>query len=204
MHAEGINHEDRVDLISAIYRIVGQVEKRFDALRDADRDAVSLAHDLLSSRLEGFPQQFATKIEMEEAARGLRRLENDALSREMYEQQRQSLLQTVALLDRDKLHKSVFDTFIDNYRIEQERSAAERRDVAEVLAQATDKVRNQILEERGEFITQESYDQQHHSLVAQVEAVQAWQYKLVGGLVFATFLAPLVTGLVVYIVTKGL
>ena len=141
---------------------------------------------------------------MEEAAAWLRRLENDALSREIYDQQRQGILQTVASLDRDKLTKTVFDTFVENYRLEQDRAANERRGMAEVLAQAADKVRAENLETRGDYVSQESYDQQHHSIVAQVESVQAWQYKLVGGLVFATFLAPLVTGLVVYIFTKGL
>ena len=97
---------------------------------------------------------------------------------------------------------TVFNTFVDNYRIEQDRAASERRNVAEVLAQATDKVRAQILEERGEYLTQDLYAPQHRQIVLQVEAVQAWQYKLVGGLVFATFLAPLVTGLIVYLFTK--
>lgn len=203
MNNEENNNGERVYLIEAIYRIVGQVEKKFDALRATDREAVTLAHELLSARLEGFPQQFATKTEMEEAGRALQRLEKDALSRELYEQQRQATLQIVATLDRDKLNASVFDTFIENYRIEQERAASERRDVAVVLASATDKVRQQILEERGDFLTQESYDHQHREVVLQVEAVERWQYKLVGGLVFATFIAPLVTGLVVYIVTKG-
>jgi hypothetical protein len=196
---EGIQPE----FILAVYRIVGQVEKRFDDLRITDREAVSLAHDLLSKRLEGFPQQFATKVELEEAARSVRRLENDALSREMYDQQRQTLLQQVAGLDRDKLTESVFNTFLENYRIEQDRAATERRNVAQVLAEATDKVRAQIADERGEYITEEAYTTQHTTVVQQVEAVQAWQYKLVGGLVFATFLAPLVTGLIVYIFAKG-
>ena len=52
--------------------------------------------------------------------------------------------------------------------------------------------------------TQEMYDQRHQALVQQVDAVERWQYKLVGGLVFATFVAPLVTGLIVYVITKGL
>lgn len=204
MDPEGNNHDERAWLISEIYRIVGQVEKRFDDLRNADLLARSVAFDGVQERLEGFPQQFATKIEMEEAGRAVRRLENDALSREMYDQQRQALLQTVSTLDRDKLAKAVFDTFVENYRIEQDRAGTERRNVADVLATATDKVRAENLETRGEYITVESYDQQHNTILRRVESVERWEYKLVGGLVFATFLAPLVTGLVVYVVTKGI
>ncbi len=198
------NDENNDRLIEAIYRIVGQVEKRFDALRETDREAVRLAHQELSLRLEGFPAQFATKSEVEAAATTLRKLETDAISREVYQQNHQAVLQSVGVLDRDKLNKTVFDTFLENYRIEIERAASERRDVADVLAQATDRVRGQILEERGEYLTQESYDHQHQAVVMQVESVERWQYKLIGGLVFATFLAPLVTGLVVYILTKGI
>jgi len=196
--------EERSYVIEAIYRIVGQVEKRFDALRETDRRAVNLAHQELSLRLEGFPAQYATKVEAEQAALTLRKLENEAISREIYEGNRQAMLQTIATIDRDKLNRSVFDTFVENYRLEQNRLADERRGVAEVLANASTTMRAQILEERGEYLTQESYDQQHRAVVIRVEAVERWEYKLVGGLVFATFVAPLVTGLVVYIITKGL
>lgn len=191
-----------LSLIQAAYRIAGQVEKKFDALRESDREAVRVAQDELSRRLEGFPQQFATKTEMQETARTLARLEKDALSREAYEQNHEILAKATTALAKEKLDTTVFSTFIENYRIEQERAAAERRDVAEVLSQATERVRAQILEERGEFLTQESYAEQHRTLVVQIESVEKWQYKIVGGLVFATFLAPLVTGLVVYIFTK--
>lgn len=190
------------DVIQAIYRIVGAVERRFDSLRDTDREAVSLAHAELLRRLEGFPQQFATKVEMEEAARGLQRLEKDSMSREMYEQRHDILSDAVASLERDKLPATVYNTFVENYRIEQGRLADERRNVADVLARATETLRSQILEERGEFVTQELYDQRHTILVHQVDAVERWQYKLVGALIFATFVAPLVTGILVYVFTK--
>ncbi len=203
MEPEGLNHDERVGLFDAIYRIVGQVERRFDSLREADRQAVTLAHGELSKRLEGFPQQYATKVEMEQAAIALRRLENTTLSREIYEQRHLMLSEEVDVLERDSLPRSVFDTFVEQYRLDQERAGVERRNVAEVLAHATDQVRDQIIAERGDFLTQEAYDQRHQSLVQQVDAVQAWQYKLVGGLVFATFVAPLVTGLVVWTITRG-
>jgi len=204
MQPEGLNHEERVSIFDAVYRIVAQVEKRFDSLRATDREAVKLAHEDLSRRLEGFPQQYATKVEMEQAATTLRRLENTMISREVYEQQYQSMDEEINLLDRDKLPRSVFDTFVENYRGDQERAGVERRNVAEVLASATNQVRDQIATERGDFITQEMYDQRHQSLVNQVDAVERWQYKLVGGLVFATFVAPLLSGVVVYLITQKL
>jgi hypothetical protein len=58
------------------------------------------------------------------------------------------------------------------------------------------------MEERGEYVTQESYDKDHQILVQQVGVVERWQYKLIGALVFATFIAPLLTGVLVYIFTK--
>lgn len=204
MDQEGLNHDERVSIFDAVYRIVGQVERRFDSLRDTDREAVKLAHNDLSRRLEGFPQQYATKVEMEQAALALRRLENSAVSREVYEQRHMVLSEEIDALERDLLPKAVFDTFIANYALDQERAVVDRRSVVESLAGATNQVREQVLAERGEYLTQESYDQQHQTLVMRVEGVERWQYKLVGGLVFATFLAPLITALVVYIITKGI
>jgi len=200
----GYRDDDRVRLIEAIYRIVGQVEKRFDALRESDLTAIRLAHSELSLRLQGFPQQYATKIEFEQAAELLRRLENESLSREIYQQNHQALLQSIAVLDRDKLSKSIFEAFAEGYRLDQDRAADERRNVAEVLATATEGVRAQMLEERGDFLTQDVYDQRHQALSNQVAAVERWEYKIVGALVFATFIAPLVTGVVVYLFTKSL
>lgn len=204
MDQEGLNHDERVSLFDAVYRIVGQVEKRFDDLRSTDREAVRLAHSELSSRLEGFPQQYATKVEMEQAATTLRRLENTVLPRDLYDERHQALAEEVDNLEKIMLPRSVFDTFVETYRLDLDRAGIERRNVAEVLATATNQVRDQIVQERGDFLTQEVYDQRHQSLVQQVNAVQAWQYKLVGGLVFATFVAPLVTGLIVWTITKGL
>lgn len=192
------------DIIAAIYRIVAGSERRFDDLRAADRSAVRLAHADLSKRLEGFPQQYATKVEMEQALNSLQRLEKDTMGRELYEQNHKLLVDIVAKLDRDKLSQEAFVSFMENYRIDKERESQERRNVAEVLASATEQVRSQTLEERGEYLTVEYYDTQHHALVEKVNVVERWQYKLIGGLIFATFVAPLLSGLIVYIVTHAL
>lgn len=194
---------DYKDVIEATYRIVGAVERRFDALRATDREAVTLAHSDLSHRLAGFPQHYATKVEAEAAAMAVQRLEKESLPREVYEQNHKVLVDAVNDLDRDKLNESVFDTFVENHRIEQSQAADERRNVAEVLANATEQVRAQIAQERADYVTVEYYDRRHTGLVQQINDVQAWQYKLVGGLIFATFVAPLITGILVYLFTSG-
>ena len=190
------------DLIEAIYRIVGATDRKFEALRATDTEAVRLAHMELMRRLEGFPQQFATKTELQQAATTLQRLEKDAVSRELYDEAHQRVVDMTIKLDREKLSEAVFNTFLDNYRIEMERAAAERRSVAEVLANATESVRSQLQSERNLFVTNDTYDAQREALIGQVSGVERWQYKLVGGLVFATFIAPLVTGVLVYVFTK--
>lgn len=133
----------------------------------------------------------------------MQRLEKDSLPREVYEQRHSLLSDSVSRIEHDKLNESVFDTFVDNYRREQERSAEERRNVAEVLATATERVRAQVMEERGDYVTQEFYDNKHSELVTRVNSVQAWQYKMLGALVLATFVAPLITGILVFMFTSG-
>lgn len=133
-----------------VYAYIQSVEKRFDALRSADRRS----HDDLGKRLDKASEEF--------------------------------------------------DAFILVYRIELRRAEEDRRNVVDALTRATETVRAQIIEERGDYLTMESYSQQHQAVVQQIDSVERWQYKLVGGLVFATFVAPLVTGALVYMFTKGL
>jgi len=206
MEHEGNRFEEEESLyriIAAVYRIVEHSEKRFDSLRATDRETVRLAHDDLASRLEGFPQQYATKVEMEAAAIALRRLENTSLSREVYDQRHSVMSEEIDNLEKNMLPRAVFDTHVSQYRVDQERAISDRREVVQNLVSATDKVREMVVSERGEYLSQEVYDQRHRTLVNQVNSVQAWQYKLVGGLVLATFVAPLVTALVVWALAKG-
>lgn len=204
MHPEGAEHrEERTYLIEAIYRIVGQSESKFTALRDADLEALRIFRLELSARLDGFPALYATKAEIEQILLSLRALETSVLSRQIYEQNHQTLEDHVIKLDREKLQESVFDTFVENYRLEQEKNVADRRNVVDSLAHATNQVRDLVIQERSEYLTVESYQHQHAAVVNRVEGTERWQYKIIGGLVFATFIAPLVTGLVVYAITKG-
>lgn len=117
--------------------LIEAVEKKFDALREADREAVRLAHADLSNRLKGFPQQFATKDEMQAALQALQRLEKDAVTREIYETQSKALAAAVAKLDKESLPEREFQVFVENYRIEEANAAIERRAVASALATAT-------------------------------------------------------------------
>jgi hypothetical protein len=190
-------------LISRLDQRIDDMHDHLAALRASDQLAVTVAYNGVSERMQGFPQQYATKPEMEAARDALVKLEKDAVPREMYDQQHGTLVDATTKLAREKLDEAVFNTFQENYRIEQARSASERRDVADVLARATDSVRQEVASERGEYLTIESYDQQHSAVVNQIDAVERWQYKLIGALVFATFVAPLVTGTFVYFITQG-
>jgi hypothetical protein len=58
--------------------------------------------------------------------------------------------------------------------------------------------------DRDNFLTSEAYDLQHQALIDQVRSIERWQLKIAGGLVFATFVVPVITGITVYFITKGL
>lgn len=119
--------------------LIEAIEKRFDALRASDNEAVKLRHQEMAERLEGFPQQYATKPEMLEASRTLQKLERDTVAREIYESAHKVLEEYVARLDRQKMDESIFQTFLADYRREQEAAAQERRAVAAALAASTER-----------------------------------------------------------------
>jgi hypothetical protein len=113
--------------------------RRLDDLRKSDHEAVRLAHSDMSKRLEGFPQQFATKDEMVNARETVQRLEKDQLSVEVYNTNHKQLEGVVNKLDREKLAEAAFKTFVENYQREREEAANERRSVAIALASSTAK-----------------------------------------------------------------
>jgi hypothetical protein len=114
-------------------RLLDAHDLRLEQLRQADKEAVRVAHEDLSERLKGFPQQFATKDEMKAVADVVTKLDKDTVSRELYDQRHTALAEVIAA----KLNESVFVTFVENYRIDQENAASERRAVATSLATAT-------------------------------------------------------------------
>jgi hypothetical protein len=114
-------------------RLMEAHNQRHAELRKADLDAVRLAHADLKERLEGFPQQFATKDEMKAVADIVVKLDKETVSRELYDQRHAALVEVVS----SKLAETVFATFLENYRIEQARASEERTSVATALATAT-------------------------------------------------------------------
>jgi hypothetical protein len=117
--------------------LIEQIEKRFDSLRQADREAVELAHADLKERLSGFPAEFAKKGDVDAAKETLQRLETDAISRELYGNDTKNFTTSINKLEQEKLPKGVFETFVENYRIEQATAAQERQTVATTLAAAS-------------------------------------------------------------------
>ena len=114
--------------------LIASLKAFFLALREADLEAVKLRHSDLTLRMEGFPQEFARKAEMLEASRALQKLERDSVSREIWDTNHKALAELVAKLDKEKMSESVFDTFVENYRLDAETAATERRAVAAALA----------------------------------------------------------------------
>lgn len=198
-----------------IYRLIDQIEKRFKDLHETDFHALEVFRRELAVRLQGFPEQYATKADFLHADRSLRELEQTTLSRAMYDNAHQVLEDHVNKMDRDKLNITVFETFVENYRIDQNKAIEDRRNVVQSMMDAIrqvsdtsanerNQIREQLVAERNEYLTHEIYDQQHGLLTRRVEGTERWQYKLVGGLVFATFVAPLVSGVVIYFITRNL
>lgn len=181
---------------------IAAVERRADALRAADLEAVRVRHADLSARLEGFPQLFATKSELDSIKDTAQRLEKDSVSREVYDQNQQQLDERVSRITQGKLDASAFDAFESAYHAELRRALGERQIAADLIAKQTEAMRNQYLDDRDSYLTEETYEQRHQALVKQVGSVERWQYKLVGGLVFATFVAPIVSAVLVYIFTQ--
>jgi hypothetical protein len=80
--------------------------RRIDQLSEAKDEAVKVAHEGVKERMEGFPQQYATKQEQDAIKETAQRLEKDSISREVYDQRMMQVEQRVSL----KLEKQVFDS----------------------------------------------------------------------------------------------
>jgi hypothetical protein len=71
-----------------------------------------------------------------------------------------------------------------------------------ILKERVESMNRQMIEERAEFLTEEQYQTRHGALERQVDGIQGWQYKLAGGLLFATFVAPVLAAVFVWAVTR--
>ncbi len=64
--------------------------------------------------------------------------------------------------------------------------------------QDTTGLRDQIIRERGSYVTRELHDQLERGLSERLNSIERWQNRIVGVLVFITFIIPLVVGLLAY------
>jgi hypothetical protein len=132
--------DDELQRISrSLERQIDDLRDHLERLREADLEAVRLRHRDLSTRMEGFPQEFARKAELTEASKALQKLERDSVAREIYDTQHKALADLVAKMEREKLDEAVFDTFVENYRISMDNAAVERRAVAAGLAASSER-----------------------------------------------------------------
>jgi hypothetical protein len=113
---------------------IEDLRRHFSDLRAADQLAVTVAYEGVSERMQGFPAQYATKPDMDAAREALSKLERDGVSRALYEERHSALQGLVADLDRTKMTQQEFDTFVENYRIDMERTAESARAIAGALA----------------------------------------------------------------------
>ena len=91
-------------------RLDAEMRRLFE-LRAADAEAIRVAHEGVRERMEGFPQQYATKQEQDALKEGAQRLEKDSISREVYDQRMMQVEQRVSL----KLEKQVFDSTLNEW-----------------------------------------------------------------------------------------
>ena len=132
------------DLRNSINRRIDDLRAELLRLREADNKdydrAIQVAYEGVRDRMEGFPQQYATKPDMDSVKEGLQKLERDAISREIYDSQYKALDELVRNLDKGKLDEKEFQQFKDNQLVKDEEAANERRAVAAGLARSTETV----------------------------------------------------------------
>lgn len=80
--------------------------RRIEQLRESDQLAVRVAYEGVRDRMEGFPQQYATRSEQEGIKDTAQRLEKDSISRELYDAAHNQLRADVSR----KLESQVFES----------------------------------------------------------------------------------------------
>jgi hypothetical protein len=105
-----MNDELRCLLDKIEERLLAEV-KRLDDLREEAKLAVRVAQEGVQERMEGFPQQYATKSEQDAIKETAQRLEKDSISREIYEQSMAQLREGV----NQKLEKQVFESTLGEW-----------------------------------------------------------------------------------------
>jgi len=123
--------------IDAINKRIDELKEHLRDLRAADQEAIKVALVPVTEKMQGFPEEYATKPDMDAVKEALQKLERDAISREIYEEQSKNLSDMVSKLDRHKLDEKEFQAFVEQYRDHSEAAATERRAVAAGLAEST-------------------------------------------------------------------
>ena len=138
-------------LIDALNKRIDDVVDHLMELRNTDNknydEAIKVAYEGVRDRMEGFPEQYATKPDMDGVKEALQRLEKDAISREIYDTNYKALGELVAKADKEKMDEKEFQQFVQRYDSDQEKArqqhetaAQERRAVAQGLAASTAEV----------------------------------------------------------------
>ena len=134
--------------IEAVDKRIDDMERHFLELRRTDQKnydkAIEVAYEGVSERMAGFPEEYAKKPDMDGVKGALRKLEVDAIPKDLYEERHSAMSELIARLDRDKMPEGEFQAFVDRYRDDQEKArqqhedaATERRAVAQGLAEST-------------------------------------------------------------------
>jgi DNA phosphorothioation-dependent restriction protein DptG len=119
-----VNDELRCLIDTIKERLEAEI-RRLDDLREADKLAVEVAHEGVRERMEGFPQQYATKSEQDAIKETAQRLEKDSIAREIYDNAMAGMQTNVS----NKLDKQVFDSTLAEWvtwrrQVEQRLTAA--------------------------------------------------------------------------------
>jgi predicted helicase len=105
-------------------RLLAEVQ-RLDDLRAADQRAVEVAQEGVQERMQGFPQQYATKQEQDAIKETAQRLEASSIDRKVYDQAMSHMREAI----HAKLEKQVFESWLAEHttwrrQVEQRLNAA--------------------------------------------------------------------------------
>lgn len=115
---------------AAIRAMLDGLEKKFDALRTADQEAIKVARDDVKERMAGFPAEYAKKAELEQIRETATRLDKVAVSKENFEIAHGRLEEDIQeLLSKDVFEATVREwtvwrRMVDDYLAQRSGSAA--------------------------------------------------------------------------------
>jgi hypothetical protein len=131
---EELGRETLDALRAMLNKRVDDLRRELLQLREADQEAIRVALAGYIERFQGFPQQYATKPDMDAVKSILQELKEGALTREIYDTNHKALQQLLHKLDTEKMSESEFVAFRDQQIRQREEDAIERRAIAQGLA----------------------------------------------------------------------